>query len=406
MQTIQYLVNAFIARIQYKAERYNELRVVFDRYLENSLKNKTRAKRATTGVYFDINFNSKFIMSLKDLLSSWKTKSRLSEMLAVSLVSYFANSPVELIVAYSDKILIKDISITHNHEEADTLIPNQLLSACAARPSCAVDIWSPDTDVLLLLMDLVSNDLISESSTVRFRNHHRSLNVRDCVTAVGKKKSQGLVGLHNFSGADWGGKLSGKTKKTWINKYVDLNEDDPIIGSFRELGTIQLPQSTDCTQYSHQVKFLVSFLCSVYSSNGPKTLSGLRWYLFQTKSLDGEHLPPTDSSFLPHLLRVNFICMRDKSYTNVLVKLPSLDENGWKQQGDTFVPVMSLGLPAPKAILQLQKCSCKTGCSTSRCSCAKNSLPCTSFCKCFATHCENSHNRPTIEDDDSDTEDQ
>ena len=254
MQTIQDLVNAFIARIQYKAEHYNELRVVFDRYLENSLKNKTRAKRATTGVYFDINFNSKFIMSLKDLLSSWKTKSRLSEMLAVSLVSYFANSPVELIVAYSDKILIKDISITHNHEEADTLIPNQLLSACAARPSCAVDIWSPDTDVLLLLMDLVSNDLISESSTVRFRNHHRSLNVRDCVTAVGKKKSQGLVGLHNFSGADWGGKLSGKTKKTWINKYVDLNEDDPIIGSFRELGTIQLPQSTDCTQYSNQVK--------------------------------------------------------------------------------------------------------------------------------------------------------
>ena len=33
------------------------------------------------------------------------------------------------------------------------------------------------------------------------------------VHATGSLKSQGLIGLHNFTGADWGGKFVGITKE-------------------------------------------------------------------------------------------------------------------------------------------------------------------------------------------------
>ncbi len=76
-----------------------------------------------------------------------------------------------------------------------------------------VDVWSPDTDVLLLLMDLVAVDEIELPNRVNLitgkGQHRRSINILDCVNAIGHKKSNGLLGLHNFSGVDWGGKRVG-----------------------------------------------------------------------------------------------------------------------------------------------------------------------------------------------------
>ena len=48
MHKMSDLQNAFNRRIQGMMAGYNEGRVVFDRYMEESSKNKTRQKRATT----------------------------------------------------------------------------------------------------------------------------------------------------------------------------------------------------------------------------------------------------------------------------------------------------------------------------------------------------------------------
>ena len=48
---------------------------------------------------------------------------------------------------------------------------------------------------------------------------------------------------------------------------------------------------------------LERFVCQAYSSNGPFTIPDLRWELFRTKNLEGEMLPPTISSLLPHIRR-------------------------------------------------------------------------------------------------------
>ena len=93
----------------------------------------------------------------------------------------------------------------HTHEEADTQILLHVLGIVRRSSTIKVDVWFPDTNVLILLMDLVAHaeqrlhavNLLTGKGT-----KYRTIDVLERVKAVGKEKSKGLIGLHNFSGAD------------------------------------------------------------------------------------------------------------------------------------------------------------------------------------------------------------
>ena len=74
--------------------------------------------------------------------------------------------------------------------------------------------------------------------------------------------------------------------------------------------------------------------------------------------------------------------MRDKSY---IFSCP-VEENGWLVEGSVYKPVKCLEEPTPKAVTELTKCGCKSGCVGK---CYSNKLPCTPLCKCYATECAN-----------------
>ena len=80
MQTLTDLIHAYTHRIRRLMQGYNECRVVFDGYLERSLKNKTRTKTATTSVEYDIHRDMRLTMTLKDLLSGAQTSHQLKKM--------------------------------------------------------------------------------------------------------------------------------------------------------------------------------------------------------------------------------------------------------------------------------------------------------------------------------------
>lgn len=81
----------------------------------------------------------------------------------MALLQKYADSCKSLVVTYgtatySDKADIFQTSIAeHTHEEADTLIPLHVLDALSKSNGSVrdIDIYSPDTDVFILLMDLV-----------------------------------------------------------------------------------------------------------------------------------------------------------------------------------------------------------------------------------------------------------
>ena len=212
IKTLSDLEQAFISRIEYMMTGYSEGRVVFDRYMEQSLKVKTRLKRAATSTEYKLHLDMKLSMTIKELLSSSKTKSCITTMFAEALLQHFSSKPIfKLVVVYGTTIKGWNFEEQHDHEEADTLIPNQVLASIEVDDWREVCVWSPDTDVLTLLIDLASHH-IGPQTRLKFLTgkaaKHREIDVVEKVKAIGLRKSQGLVGFHNFTGADWGRKLN------------------------------------------------------------------------------------------------------------------------------------------------------------------------------------------------------
>ena len=405
------LQDAFIKRIKMMMTGYNEGRIVFDRYMDQSLKNKTRQKRATSSVEYEIHPEMKLTMSIKELLSASSTKRKLTRMLGQGLLEYFSRDrSFVLVVIYDTFIKGHDFEEMHTHEEADTLIPHQVVASAAKGALRDICVWSPDTDVLLLLLDVVSCEYIAAPTSLKFvtgqGTKKREIDIFERVQVIGRHKCQGFLGLHNFSGADWGGKFVGISKKTWVNAYLKLDDDDPAINCFKDLGKGSIPPELINGELPSSLQSLEHFACRVYSSKGPTTLPLLRWELFRSKNLEGEMLPPTRAALLPHIIRANYVTMRDKSYLTNCPELPPIEENGWNSECGAYVPVRCLALPAPKAVLELIKCGCKAGCK-GRCSCSNNNLPCTPLCKCYGGDCFNTIRediREDIEDDDDEEE--
>ena len=400
MKTIKDLKNAFIKKIENMIGDYNIGHIVFDRYLEHSLKDKTRRKRAKTETSYEVHDEMKFSMTLKELLSSSYTKKLLTAMFAEEILKIYSNQDsLQIYVVYDNKIKGQNKEEHHEHEEADTLIVHQAMVSISPDRLQYITVWSPDTDVLILLLDLAAQKYIQTPNQLRFESRIRKIDVLKCVQIIGSHKCLGLIGLHNFSGADWGGKFVGITKRRWIETYMKLSEGHPVIKCFQELGTLSITTELENGELPANLRPLEEFVCQMYSATGPTSLPILRWELFRSKNMEAENLPPTRAAFLPHITRVNFICMRDKSYNRMIPLLPPIEENGWTIEEGLYMPVKCLFPPAPKAVIELTKCGCKTGCKSLVCACLKNGLPCTPICKCYSYVCENMSRIEVLEDE-------
>ena len=113
--------------------------------------------------------------------------------------------------------------------------------------------------------------------------NHRFINIPERVRVIGQEKCRGLIGLHNFTGADWGGKFVGISKKTGITSYLNLPDNDPIISAFQLLGNGVLANHELVDgKLPEEVWPLERFICLVYSPLGPTTIPALYWELFRS----------------------------------------------------------------------------------------------------------------------------
>ena len=78
-----------------------------------------------------------------------------------------------------------------------------------------------------MLIDLAARQRLGSQTRLKFltgkASKYREIDILERVSAIGILKSQVLIGFHNFTGADWGGKFVGVTKKTWVNAYLKLH---------------------------------------------------------------------------------------------------------------------------------------------------------------------------------------
>ena len=94
-----------------------------------------------------------------------------------------------------------------------------------------------------------------------------------------------------------------------------------------------------------------------------------------TSSVQPRSIPPTSAALKYHSLRVYY-------QVQEWIGVDTLDpkEWGWKICEGRMVPLTTDLEAAPRDLLEIVRCTCRTGCSTVRCSCRKNGLPCTFGC--------------------------
>ena len=208
------------------------------------------------------------------------------------------------------------------------------------------------------------------------------------MSVFGQEKCQGLIDFHNFTGANWGGEFVGISKKSWITSYLSLPNDDPIVSAFQLLGERVLTSLEVVDgELPEEVCPSRSLFDQYTAPGGATTTPALRWELFRSRNLEGEKLPLTRATLIPHILRTTIVGMRDKSYTTphpCLLPLEEMDgclpETSMSQSG---VSTNQHQLPS----WNYSKC-CKTSCKGD-CSCKKNNIPCTALCKCHSSDCCN-----------------
>ena len=117
------------------------------------------------------------------------------------------------------------------------------------------------------------------------------------------------------------------------------------------------------------------------------TIADLRGLLFSKYSYS--KLPLTMSALKYRIFLVHYAALILKNCTSSIQNLPDPCGFGWELDNGNLVPIMTDDLPAPTGLIELSTCTCKTGCSSGRCTCKKNNLLCTEMCKC-SDACENS----------------
>ena len=90
------------------------------------------------------------------------------------------------------------------------------------------------------------------------------------------------------------------------------------------------------------------------------------------------------------IFQAHYAALLLKRCISSIQNLPDLCRFGWELDNTNLVPIMTGGLAAPTGLIELSMCSCKTGCSSGRCTCKKNNLLCTEMCK-SSDACENSN---------------
>ena len=113
----------------------------------------------------------------------------------------------------------------HNHEEADTLLILDWIDVATMDPFKEVAIFSPDTDVFLLLVHYQPN-LCSKTVFRTGRGQDvRDIDIKSAYKAIGSERASALLGYHSITGCDFTAKFNGKSKASTWKRFFSSSDD-------------------------------------------------------------------------------------------------------------------------------------------------------------------------------------
>ena len=183
-----------------------------------------------------------------------------------------------------------------------------------------------------------------------------------------------LLPYHALTGCDSTSCFKGKGKKKGLDV---LRGNQERYQSLRSLGdSLQIPQEV--------MKVCENFVCQLHQSDPVTTdINKVRYNLFCKHAKQNEGLPPCRDSLTQHVKRCNYQCVVWKSALVAKPDIPPPGGHGWIGTEDGLLPELMTQESAPKEVVELTTCRCKTSkCAKRQCKCAQRGLKCTPACLC------------------------
>ena len=337
----------YIVYFRHELTSVQRLDVVFDVYIEGSLKDCTRLKRGhgerrRVGKNTSLPLGRKWAAFLRDSLN----KTELFELVAQKISEIeardkmiFATVGKEVFSSPKSTIFDSNYSLISpcSHEEADT---RMLLHAkhAVVQGHQVICLKTVDTDVVVLAVSMHSK-IGSEELWIDFGTgkDRRFIPAHEIANNLGKEKSFGLLMFHSLSGCDTTSNFSGIGKKTAWSAWEKLPEISEVFSCLSHSGKL----TTD-----HE-DLLQKFVISMYDKTlEVSDVNEARKLLFSrgTKALD--KIPPTHAALHQHILRSIFQALVWSKSLDPNPTLPNPSEYGWiKDQASTSWKVNWTVLP-------------------------------------------------------------
>ncbi|KAJ8398943.1 hypothetical protein AAFF_G00416100 [Aldrovandia affinis] len=350
---------------EYVTRKYGEAVVVFDGYQGTSTKDMTHRRRAggRVGATVTMDEYMPVTMNKDEFLANNTNKQQFINMLSGHLQ--------------------KNCQTYHAPGDADLLIVQKAVESATTTNTVLI---GDDTDLLILLIyhaNLKSHNLFFTPEPKKSTKKPRVWNIKAVKQQLGPSVCTHILFIHAIAGCDTTSRLYGIGKGAPLKKFTTSSE-------FREQATVFDTQSASTAEV---VSAGENALLCLYNGKPGEGLDSLRHKRFcekvatSTSHVQPQSLPPTSAAAKYHSLRVYYQVQQWKGTVDEL--LPQ--EWGWKESDGGLVPVQTDLPPAPLELLRVIRCTCKTDCSSLRCTCKKHDIEYSVACSnCKGSGCANS----------------
>ena len=357
----------------------DEVFVIFDRYDGLSAKDHERNRRAGTGSETHTLSLNSILPPRDEILKNKNNKKQLNELIC----TFPSNSNAQFISSFESIV---------SHDEADISLISYMLHA-AEKGAKSIRILSDDTDVFVLAVYWCWKKNIKSSVYIE-KWDHTLLDVSKTVKGLGARCAN-ILGVHALSGCDTVSFAFGKGKATAVSilKNKDLPDMDAVFGNETATQDQILTVGRD-------------FILKLYGQAEAASMHEARFNLFRKRQKPPplKCLPPTDANLVLYCLRAHLQVMLWKSADVRSPPVVNICDYGWYIQEikDAHGNILQIPQPyiakidaAPPELMDVVSCNCSSTepCKTKQCSCHKQGLPCTYYCKCnsicknpFSTH--------------------
>lgn len=375
----EYIDTVFMSFINKLLESANRIDIVWDVYLEDSLKSGTREKRGS-GTRRKVLPSTRIPSNWRSFLRVDDNKTELFYLLAQQAVTFPIEEGKELYSTCGELVLTSAnrSNLTPlepcNHEEADTRLLVHALDACLSGHR-RIMIKTNDADVVVLAVS-VAESLPADEIWISYGTgkHLRHLAVHKIALNIGMEKAKALPLFHAITGCDTVSFFVGKGKKTAWDVWSVFPGLTNVL-----LRLMLMPEKVD----DACMAIIERFVVLLYDRTSAMVeVNQARQDLFSKKSRSLENIPPTRAALEQHTMRAVF--QGAYIWGQVLVKQPVLPPPsawGWERDGKSWKPKWTTLPQAKDTCYELIHCSCKKGCK-GRCKCVKANLDCTGLCNC------------------------